>query len=179
MLNFKRGLHVSRGAVHGGVFMDVRKKRLVRIGVGLGLLGCAAGLLALQMDLAGQMARCLDFVRAEGAGMFFTAMAVLPFFGFPLSAFVLSAGPVFAPTLGPGVVIACGVAALAVNVSLSYWVAAVAMRPGMERLILWIGYPVPVLPEGKSWEFTLLLRVVPGVPFFFAELPAGTGPGAF
>ena len=59
MLNFKRGLHVSRGAVHGGVFMDVRKKRLVRIGVGLGLLGCAAGLLALQMDLAGQMARCL------------------------------------------------------------------------------------------------------------------------
>ena len=119
--------------------MDARKKRLVRLLVGLTLLGCALGLLALRIDLRALMERCLDYVRAEGAGVFFTAMAVLPFFGFPLSAFVLSAGPVFAPTLGPGVVIVCGTAALAVNVSLSYWFAAFALRPWMERLIRWLG----------------------------------------
>lgn len=153
--------------------MDARKKRLVRLLVGLTLLGCAVALLAVQMDLRAQMARCLDYVRAEGAGVFFTAMAVLPFFGFPLSAFVLSAGPVFAPTLGPGVVIACGAAALAVNVSLSYWFAAFALRPSMERLIVWLGYGVPKLPAGRDWEFTLVLRVVPGIPFFLQNYLLG------
>lgn len=153
--------------------MDARKKRLVRLLVGLTLLGCAVALLAVQMDLRAQMARCLDYVRTEGAGVFFTAMAVLPFFGFPLSAFVLSAGPVFAPTLGPGVVIACGAAALAFNVSLSYWFAAFALRPWMERLIVWLGYKVPKLPEGRDWEFTLVLRVVPGIPFFLQNYLLG------
>lgn len=153
--------------------MDARKKRLVRLLVGLTLLGCAVALFAVQMDLRAQMARCLDFVRAEGAGVFFTAMAVLPLFGFPLSAFVLSAGPVFAPTLGPGVVIACGAAALAFNVSLSYWFAAFALRPWMERLIVWLGYTVPKLPAGRDWEFTLVLRVVPGIPFFLQNYLLG------
>lgn len=136
-------------------------------------MGCAAGVIALEMDLGAQIHRCLAYVRAEGAGVFFVAMAVLPFVGFPLSAFVLSAGPVFAPTLGPAMVIVCGVGALAVNVSLSYWFAAVALRPWMERVILWLGYPVPKLPEGKEWEFTLLLRLVPGVPFFLQNYLLG------
>lgn len=153
--------------------MDARKKRLVRLLVGLALLGCALGLLALRVDLRALMERCLDYVRAEGAAVFFGAMAVLPLFGFPLSAFVLSAGPVFAPTLGPGAVIACGTAALAVNVSLSYWFAAFALRPWMERVIRWLGYGVPKLPEGRDWEFTLVLRVVPGIPFFLQNYLLG------
>lgn len=153
--------------------MDVRHKRLVLILGGLAVLGGALGLLALEMDLKTQMTHCLDYVRSEGAAVFFIAMAVLPLFGMPLSAFVLSAGPVFGPTLGPGVVIGCGLAALAVNVSLSYWFAAFALRPWMERLIAWLGYGVPRLPEGRHWEFTLVLRVVPGVPFFLQNYLLG------
>jgi len=153
--------------------MDVRKKRLIWILAALVVLGGALGLLAVRMDLGEHVKRCLDYVRAEGAGVFFVAMAVLPFFGFPLSAFVLSAGPVFAPTMGPGVVIVCGVAALTINVALSYWFAAVALRPWMERLILWLGYKVPRLSKGKSWEFTLILRIVPGVPFFLQNYLLG------
>ncbi|HEY8931724.1 MAG TPA: hypothetical protein VIM44_00255 [Rariglobus sp.] len=153
--------------------MDVRHKRRVLILCGLAVFGGALGLLALRMDLRALVTQCLDYVRAEGAGVFFIAMAVLPLFGFPLSAFVLSAGPVFAPTLGPGAVIACGMAALAVNVSLSYWFAAFALRPWLERLITWLGYGVPKLPEGRHWEFTLVLRVVPGVPFFLQNYLLG------
>jgi len=146
--------------------MDVRKKRLVWILVGLGVLGCALGALALRMDVGAQMKRCLEIVRAEGAGVFFVAMAVLPSFGFPVSPFIFSAGALFAPTLGPGMVVACGIAALSFNVAVSYWFAAFALRPWMERVVVWLGYTVPQLPEGKSLEFTLILRLLPGVPFF-------------
>jgi uncharacterized membrane protein YdjX (TVP38/TMEM64 family) len=146
--------------------MDVRKKRLVWILVGLVALGCALGLLALQLDLGAQMKRCLEYVRAEGAGMFFIAMAVLPFFGFPVSPFIFSAGALFAPTHGAGWVIAGGMAALAFNVAVSYWFAAFALRPWMERVIVWLGYSAPQLPAGKSLEFTLIMRLLPGVPFF-------------
>lgn len=153
--------------------MDARKKRLIWILAALGLFGAVLGLLALRMDLGEHVKRCLDYVRAEGAGVFFVAMALLPLFGFPLSAFVLSAGPVFAPTLGPGVVIACGVAALTVNAALSYWFAAFALRPWMERVVVWLGYTVPELPKGREWEFNLVLRVVPGVPYFVQNYVLG------
>ena len=153
--------------------MEARRKRLLWILAGLLLVGAVLGVLAWQLNLGELMKRCLDTVRAEGAGIFFVAMAVLPLFGFPLSAFVLSAGPVFAPTLGPGVVIACGVAALTVNAALSYWFAAFALRPWMERLIVWLGYTVPELPKGREWEFNLVLRVVPGVPFFLQNYVLG------
>lgn len=153
--------------------MDARRKRLLWILAGLTLIGAALGVLAWQLNLGELMRRCLETVRAEGAAVFFVAMAVLPLFGFPLSAFILSAGPVFAPSLGPGVVIACAMAALAFNVSLSYWFAAFALRPWMERVIIWLGYPVPQLPAGREWEFNLVLRVVPGVPFFVQNYVLG------
>jgi len=153
--------------------MDARKKRLVVILVALVLLGGVAGVLALQMDLGVQIKRCLEFVRAEGAGVFFAAMAVLPLFAFPLSPFIFSAGPVFAPTLGTGTVIACGVAAIMANVSLSYWFGAYALRPWMERLVIWLGYKLPQLPAGRDWEFTLVVRVVPGTPFFLQSYLLG------
>lgn len=153
--------------------MDARKKRLAWIAVGLIALVIGLGLAALQMDLGGQMKRCLEFVRSAGAPMFFTAMAVLPLLGFPLSPFVLSSGAVFAPTMGAGAVIACGAAAITANVTLSYWFAAVGLRPWMEKLVAWLGYAVPRLPPERSWELTLVLRVVPGIPFFLQSYLLG------
>ncbi|MDF3057382.1 MAG: hypothetical protein K0R17_1597 [Rariglobus sp.] len=168
------GCAVGEGSlIVGFEIMDVRKKRLVGALGCLAVLGGVLGLLALRMDLGEQVKRCLEIVRAEGAGMFFAAMLVLPFFGFPLSPFIFSAGPVFAPTLGPGMVIVCGVAAIAANVALSYWFAACALRPWMERVITWMGYKTPQLPEGKSLEFTLVLRLLPGVPFFLQSYLLG------
>lgn len=153
--------------------MDARKKRLLGILACLVLLAVGLGLLALELDVGAYAKRCLEFVRAEGAVLFFFAMAVLPLFGFPLSPFVLSAGPVFGPTLGTTGVIACGVAAIAVNVSIAYWVGSFALRPWMERFIAWLGYDVPKLPTGKDWELTFILRIVPGVPFFLQSYLLG------
>lgn len=154
--------------------MDPRRKRLALILVCLAVFGAVAGLVAWRLDLLSQVGRCLEWVRNEGAGVFFVAMALLPFVGIPLSPFVLSAGALFAPSLGAGVVILCGVAAMAFNIAVSYWFAAYALRPSMERLILWMGYRVPKLPGGgKGVELTLLLRLVPGVPFFMQNYLLG------
>ncbi len=156
------------------MFNDPRKKRLAVILVCLVVLGGVAGFVGWRLDLLSQAGRCLDWVRNEGAGVFFVAMALLPFVGFPLSPFVLSAGALFAPSLGAGVVILCGVAAVTFNIAVSYWFAAFALRPWMERLILWMGYRVPTLPGGgKGVELTLLLRLVPGVPFFMQNYLLG------
>ncbi|MFA6959881.1 MAG: hypothetical protein WC205_03910 [Opitutaceae bacterium] len=153
--------------------MEARKKRLVGVLAVLVIGAVVLGLLALRVDLGAQVTRCLTAVREAGALAFFGAMVVLPMVGFPLSAFIFSAGPVFAPTLGAGTVIGCGIAALALNVTISYWFAAFAMRPWLERLIVWLGYKVPVLPANRAWEANLLLRVVPGVPFFLQNYVLG------
>ncbi len=145
--------------------INLRTKKLIGLAVVLGILGAAAGLLAMQFDLREHLESLLAYVRAEGVVFFFTAMALLPLVGVPLSAFVLTAGAFFGPTLGAGAVIGCGAVALAVNAALSYWLAAHGLRPWLERLLVWLGYAIPQPAGRRSWEFTLVLRVVPGVPF--------------
>lgn len=105
-------------------------------------------------------------LREAGPGVFFAGMALLPLFGFPLAPFTLAAGPVFGPQLGVGPVIACAVAAVAVNVTVSYWIAARALRPLVARLLGRFGWKLPEAPLRSALELTLLLRVVPGTPFF-------------
>lgn len=157
----------------GRARMHVRNKRRLAILCGAALIMGAVGALVWRSGLDEHARAWLELVRSRGAGVFFGAMAVLPFAGFPLSPFVLSAGPLFAPALGPGVVIVCGVAALTLNAAVSYWFAAVALRPWMERLVRWLGYSVPVVTRTRSWEYTLVLRLVPGVPFFLQNYLLG------
>ena len=134
------------------------------------LLLVAAGLvlvwLGLQFDLRGQVNRCLILLRAAGPWPFFVAMALLPAVGFPMAAFTVTAGEVFGPTLGAGSVIACAIAAQIVNMTLCYWIAGHALRPWMARLAAWLGYALPVVPSGSAWEIVLLVRIIPGLPFF-------------
>lgn len=136
---------------------------------------------ASHFGVRGQAARVVAFFRDAGAWPFFTAMAVLPAAGFPISAFNVVAGPVFGPTMGVGTVIACAVLAVAVNLAGSYWIADRALRPLMERLVKRWGYAVPELPAGSAWEITLVVRIIPGPPLFLqsyllalARVPFGT-----
>ena len=143
----------------------------------LGLMGLAliAGLfvLARHFELRALMGQMVDGVRAAGPVPFFCAMAILPGLGFPLSAFLAVAGPVFGPTLGVGVVVLCAVTAVVANVALFYWVAARGLRP----LALWfvhrVGYRLPEFPARAAWSAILLLRIVPGTPFFLQTLMLG------
>lgn len=147
--------------------------RVVRIILCLAVLAAVFAMLAWKMNLGGQIERCVVVLREAGPGAFFTAMAVLPVFGFPLSPFTFAAGPVFGPTMGAGAVVACAILATVVNVALSYWVAARGLRPLMERLMKWLGYKLPEMPAGAVWEAALLVRIVPGTPFFLQSYLLG------
>lgn len=146
--------------------MEQKKRRRLQLAAGLVAAATVAAVAAVAWGAPASASRWLEVVRASGAPLFFLAMAVLPLLGFPLAPFIFSAGPLFGPTLGLPAVIGCAVAAVAFNVSAAYWIAVRALRPWLERVIRWLGYPVPELRRADSWEFTFLLRVVPGVPFF-------------
>jgi uncharacterized membrane protein YdjX (TVP38/TMEM64 family) len=107
----------------------------------------------------------IGFCRSGGPGLYFTAMAILPVFGFSLFAFVASAGPIFAPVMGIGPVIACGIAALAANVTLSYLLARYALRPSALRWTRRQGWRLPDARRCGAWEMALLVRLIPGPPF--------------
>ena len=104
-------------------------------------------------------------LRGAGAPVFFAAMALLPAVGFPLLPFTLAAGPVFAPTLGTGGVIACAILAVAVNVALSYALASTVLHSMVERLMVRLGYRLPDSRRGNAWLFITLVRLAPGLPF--------------
>ena len=146
----------------------MRQKRiylLAGVALALALTGAAVWLLWGE-EARVAATRVMDGLREAGPGVFFVAMALLPLAGFPLAPFTLAAGPVFGPRMGAPAVIVCAVAAVAVNVALSYWISAKALRPLMSRLLGRFGWKLPEAPVKSALELTLLLRVVPGTPFF-------------
>ncbi|MFH1496416.1 MAG: VTT domain-containing protein [Verrucomicrobiota bacterium] len=126
----------------------------------------AAGWLLWGEAIRGWMLHTMELLRAAGPVVYFSAMALLPMAGFPLSPFTLTAGPVFGPAMGAWPVIACAILAVTVNVSLSYWLAAKALRPVIEWALTRLGKRLPEGPVKSALELTLILRVVPGTPFF-------------
>ena len=126
----------------------------------------AATLLTTRGDLREAAGRMVAWLQAAGPLVFFGGMAVLPVVGFPMLPFALAAGPVFGPVLGVPAVIACAVAAVLVNVTLSYALAARWLRPPILRLLERLGYPLPPLPTGSDWQIVWLVRLMPGLPFW-------------
>lgn len=104
-------------------------------------------------------------LRDAGPAVFFLGMALLPVVGFPLMPFTFAAGPVFGPTMGVGTVIACAVLAVAINVTLSYWLAARALRPLVARLADRYGYRLPAGMPSGAWQITTIVRVAPVLSF--------------
>jgi len=132
------------------------------------LAGAAAGFWWLKIhdfDVRRSIDAGVVVLRDAGPLAFFSAMAVLPAVGCPLSIFTLTAGTAFAGRMGlPLVLVWCGLA-LAINMALTYWLAAVGLRPWLEQLIARTKYKVPVLDEADHSELTLIVRFS-GPPFF-------------
>lgn len=105
------------------------------------------------------------WVRGLGAPMFFLAMALLPAIGCPLSVFTLTAGPVFAPSLGLPAVLLLVWLTLAANLALTYWLARYALRPWLEKLCDWLGYTLPQAAPEDQRGLVVLVRVTPGPPY--------------
>ena len=93
--------------------------------------------------------------------MFVLAMSLLPVVGFPIAAFYLFAGAVFGFWEGW---LYC-LLSLAINMSLSYFVARYCLHEALTKLLKKGGYTLPDLSEVNEFRFTFLLRTVPGPPF--------------
>lgn len=110
--------------------------------------------------------RVKEWSRTVGPIPFFAAMALLPAAGFPVMVFSLTAGVLFVPQIGLGWAIVGVLAALAVNLALTYWLARYALRPLLEGLVRRLGYGLPQVAKENHLGLTLLVRITPGPPFF-------------
>lgn len=147
----------------------------------LAVAALGAGLLLVNhyYGVRTQMDQAVTWCREAGPFAFFAAMALLPAVAFPLAAFTLVAGPVFGPSLGVSTVIACSIAAVTVNVALSYWLATRALRPLVTRLVRWLGYALPEIRPHAAWTVVLIVRIVPGPPFFLQSYLLGLARAPF
>jgi len=160
-----------------------RGKKLIALAV-IGLVGLAAAWWAYRnygTDFRMVIDTGLEKIRHFGALTFFVLMSVLPAVGCPLSVFTLTAGPVFAPTLGMPIVLLLVGLSLAVNLAISYWLSRYALRPWLERLVNWMGYKLPEVKESDHRGMVILVRVTPGPPYVLqsfllglAKIPFGT-----
>ena len=148
----------------------------VLVAVGLYFLGGAR----LVSEARQAWATAFAAFGAAGPVAFFGAMAVLPLFGFPISPFSLAAGPLFGASLGTPLVLVCGIAAIATNLTLAYWLARRALRPLLARLVARLGYRLPAAAGEDATGLIILVRVTPGPPFFvqnyllgLADVPFG------
>ncbi|MGJ8654536.1 MAG: TVP38/TMEM64 family protein [Opitutaceae bacterium] len=93
--------------------------------------------------------------------MFVVAMSLLPVAGFPIAAFYLFAGATFGYWEG----LSYCLISLAINMSLSYFVARYCLYDALTKLVSKTGYTMPKLSEVNEYRFTFLLRTIPGPPF--------------
>jgi uncharacterized membrane protein YdjX (TVP38/TMEM64 family) len=108
----------------------------------------------------------IGLVREAGPVWYFLAMALLPV---PLAWFTVPAGEAFAPQLTLPGVIAAGLAAVAVQVSLTYWLARYALRPPIARALGRRGHTIPAVTPANSWGAAWLVRLTPGPPMFLGS----------
>ena len=126
-----------------------------------------------RVEVSGWIVSTMAVIRGAGPVTFFVAMALLPVLGFPIFPFNLAAGPAFSEQLGLGPVVVLASAAIAVNVSLTYWLARWALRPPLAWLVQRLGYRVPEIAPGNHFALAVLVRVTPGPPFFFQSCLLG------
>ncbi len=139
-----------------------------------GAVVAGVALMLLQgVDVKALFHQALEFIRGLGPVTFFAAMAVLPSFGCPLTAFTLSALPVFGGELGAPTVVGLALASIAVNLAFSYWLARYALRPWVEKLLAWMGYTLPQVATEDRLGLLVLVRVTPGPPYALQNFVLG------
>lgn len=157
-------------------FKKLLKHRWVQIGLLLMLVaGVLGGLLAWKMgvDFAGLKSgwKAGEAFLIQNPWVLFVALVLLPGLPFPMSFLMLTAGIVWKDRP----IIACLVclAALALNLTWTYWVAAVPARKLVEKILAATSIQIPDLPRGDHLKLILVLRLTPGIPLFFQNYLLG------
>ncbi|HEY1791455.1 MAG TPA: VTT domain-containing protein [Opitutaceae bacterium] len=130
------------------------------------VLVAAAALLVRGVNLTVLGRQAVGIVQSLGPWTFFSACAVLPAIGAPLSLFTITAGDFFAQRLTLAGVIGATLVAIAVNLALSYWLARYALRPLLSRIIERYGYKIPKVTADNALSIALAVRLTPGPPLF-------------
>lgn len=156
-----------------------KKRLLVKLAV-LGVIVITVAVLALKgIDIRHQIELGLGLLRQAGPLAFFAAMALAPAAGVPMSLFTFTAAPAFAEELGMGTVIFAAILAVAVNMAVTYWLAAYAMRPLLTKLLARLGYRMPVIETGDMTDMIVIIRVTPALPFFAQNYLLGLAAAPF
>jgi uncharacterized membrane protein YdjX (TVP38/TMEM64 family) len=103
----------------------------------------------------------LNAAKSTNPIIFLLLMSLLPLVGFPIAVFYLYAGTVFPWLIAWPV---CTLA-LAINISLSYWIGSRLLKKPIQLWLAQKEYKVPNLQELGYFKLTFLIRAVPGVPF--------------
>ena len=120
--------------------------------------------------LAAAWAGTEEFLQARPWALF-VALVVLPGLPFPVSVLLLAAGVAWHDD-PLGACLLC-VAALTINMSWTYWVAAGPGRRLVEWFIRWSSLKIPDLPRSDHLRLILVMRLTPGIPLFFQNYVLG------
>ncbi len=111
----------------------------------------------------------MDGLTQTHPALFFSAMVLLPLGPFPASVLFVLAGVRFG-TFGGFI---AGILALALNMTVGYWIARHVVREPLIRWLALRGHQVPQFDRSDELQFLLLFRVTPGTPLFLQNYILG------
>ncbi len=106
------------------------------------------------------------WIREGGPAVYFAVMALVPL---PLAWFTVPAGELFEARLTLPGVIAAAMAAVLVQLSLSYAVARYGLRPVVAGWLQRRGHAVPAVTRANAVSMVLLVRLLPGPPMILGS----------
>lgn len=150
--------------------------RNVRIGAVLLLAaGLVAGGVAWKMgvNLASLKEAWLqlnDYL-VKNPGALFIALVFLPGLPVPMTALLFTAGVVWRHQ--PVMAVSLSMLAISLNLTWTYWLAAGPARRLVEKMLAASSIQIPDLPRGDHLKLILILKLTPGIPFFFQNYLLG------
>jgi len=160
--------------------MDMLRRLLVlrQVQIALACLagsGIAASVIAWKMgvdvdSLKGMWTAVEGFLK-QNPWALFLALVILPGLPIPTSVLLLTAGVVWKEH--PIMACLLCLLALALNLSWTYWLAAVPARRMVEKILAATAIQIPDLPRGDHLKLILVMRLTPGIPLFFQNYLLG------
>ncbi len=161
-------------------WMEMLRKTLAHRNVRIGLvLLLAAAMVAggvawkMGLDLASLKAgwtQLNDYLVKNPAALFI-ALVFLPGLPVPMSILLFTAGVVWRHQ--PVMAVSLSMLAISLNLTWTYWLAAGPARRLVEKMLSASSIQIPDLPRGDHLKLILLLKLTPGIPFFFQNYLLG------
>mgnify|MGYP001182661060 FL=1 len=108
----------------------------------------------------------------ENAFFLFLSIAVLPGFILPVAPLLTLAG-LWAEQHGAWTACMYCIVSLTINLSWTYWIARGPARALLIRLLHKTKFNLPSSPPSNLFQWALILRLTPGVPFIFSNYGLG------